>query len=188
MLPAALLASIPKAWFPTLQCIRKKEFQLWNLAKHYFEKVWNAVFLVILRILSPIGTIPVAMVGNDCCKPSRSKRRSTAEGVKDIPGLINEARVALTDGRQQGHLSVSGPAGSLLTGGSGKHMVTDPRKEEHYPRGAYTQVLMHMIPDSIGVCNWIDSRDEVSVMLLHVLLLLLLLLSFCQCEFKNKKD
>lgn len=66
------------------------------------------------------------MVGNDCCKPSSSKHRSTAEGVKDIPGLINEARVALTDGRQQGHLSVSGPAGSLLTGGSGKHMVTDP--------------------------------------------------------------
>lgn len=108
------------------------------------------------------------MVGNDCCKPSCSKHRSTAEGVKDIPGLINEARVALTDGRQQGHLSVSGPAGSLLTGGSGKHMVTDPRKEEHYSRGAYTQVLMHMIPDSIGVCDWIDSRDEVSVILPHV--------------------
>lgn len=68
-------------------------------------------------------------------------------GEKKTLGLINEACLALTNGRQQGHLSVSSPAGILLTGGNGKHMVTALRKEEHYSRGAYTQVLMHMIAD-----------------------------------------
>lgn len=63
---------------------------------------------------------------------------------KGTHGLINEACLALTDGGQQGHLSVSSPAGILLTGGNGKHMVTAFRKEEHYSRGAYTQVLMLM--------------------------------------------
>lgn len=98
-------------------------------------------------------------------------------GKKDTLGLINEACLALTDGRQQGHLSVSSSAGILPTGGNGKHMVTTLRKEEHYSRGAYTQILMHMIADVFATGSILVRKYQLPSSMFY-----------SQWEFKDKRD